>query len=650
MSWRAAISLPPLAILPAFGQKPAMLQITELSLRIAGRLLLDHANLTLPEGTHAGLVGRNGTGKTTLFKAITGDLSSETGSVYLPKGLKIGQVAQEAPATEQSLLEIVLEADTERNALMAESETATDPHRISEIHIRLADIEAHSAEARAASILSGLGFDAAAQARPASSFSGGWRMRVALAAVLFAEPDLLLLDEPTNYLDLEGTLWLETYVAKYPHTVLMISHDRDLLNKAVNSIVHLENQKLTFYKGGYDQFERQRAENLELQGKARVKQEAKRQHMEAFVARFRAKASKAKQAQSRLKMLEKMKPIASVIEDNVAPFNFPAPVKEAASPIIAMHGVSTGYEKDRPILKHMDLRIDADDRIALLGSNGNGKSTFAKLIANRLKAFGGSSTTAPGLKVAFFAQHQMEDLRPEENPIEHVRRLMPDAPEAKVRARVAQMGLATTKMMTPAKDLSGGEKARLLMGLAAFEGPNLLILDEPTNHLDIDSREALVEALNEFPGAVILISHDPHLVESTVDRLWLVHDGTVKNFDGDMDEYRQMVLNGSISGTTGQRDKREQPKMVNKAELRKQAAQRRIEYAPLAKKIKEAEALVESHHKKIQQIESLMAQPGNDPARMQQLGKDRTEAQNRLAMTEENWMKLSEDYEAKMNA
>ena len=624
-----------------------MLTLTDLSLRIAGRLLLDKASLALPAGAKAGLVGRNGTGKTTLFRAITGELAPEGGSVFLPKNTKIGQVAQEAPATEQSLLEIVLDADSERTALLAEAETATDPHRIAEVHIRLADIDAHSAEARAGAILSGLGFDAAAQARPASSFSGGWRMRVALAAVLFAEPSLLLLDEPTNYLDLEGTLWLESYVAKYPHTVLMISHDRDLLNKAVNSIVHLDQQKLTYYRGGYDQFERQRSEALELQGKARVKQEAKKAHMEAFVARFRAKASKAKQAQSRLKMLEKMKPIASVIEDHVAPFGLPGPVKEAASPIIAMRDISTGYEPGKPILKHLDLRIDADDRIALLGANGNGKSTFAKLVAGRLKSFDGSSTIAPGLKVAFFAQHQLDDLRPEENSIEHVRRLMPDAPEAKVRARVAQMGLATAKMMTAAKDLSGGEKARLLMGLAAFEGPNLLILDEPTNHLDIDSREALVEALNDFPGAVILISHDQHLVEATVDRLWLVHEGTVKPFEGDLDEYKQLVLNGTISGTIGQRDKRSEPN-VNKAELRKLAAQRRIKYAPLAAKIKEAEALVGKLQNQIQALEAEFSNSANSPDRVKALGMDRTAAQNRLAIAEEKWLALSEEYETAM--
>ena len=390
-----------------------MITLTDLSLRIAGRLLIDHATLSLPEGAKAGLVGRNGTGKTTLFRAITGDLAPETGSIHLPKNMRIGQVAQEAPGTDEPLIEIVLKADTERLALMAEAETASDPHRIAEIQTRLSDIQAHSAEARAAAILAGLGFDADAQKRPAKSFSGGWRMRVALAAVLFAEPDLLLLDEPTNYLDLEGTLWLETYLSRYPHTVLLISHDRDLLNRAVNSIVHLDQQKLTFWRGGYDQFERQRAEKAILQEKSREKQEAKRKHMESFVERFRAKASKARQAQSRLKALERMAPIAAAVNDHVAPIRFPEPEKRAASPAIALEGVSVGYTPGEPVLKRLTLRIDADDRIALLGANGNGKSTFAKLIAGRLQPETGSLTLSPNLKVAFFAQHQMDDLRPD---------------------------------------------------------------------------------------------------------------------------------------------------------------------------------------------------------------------------------------------
>ncbi|RJG45736.1 ABC-F family ATP-binding cassette domain-containing protein [Mesorhizobium sp. DCY119] len=620
-----------------------MLIINDLSLRIAGRLLLDHASLTLPAGTKAGLVGRNGTGKTTLFKAITGDMSAETGSVSLPKNLRIGQVAQEAPGTEEPLIEIVLKADLERAALLEEEKTATDPHRIAEIHIRLADIDAHSAEARAATILAGLGFDDAAQRRPASSFSGGWRMRVALAAVLFSEPDLLLLDEPTNYLDLEGTLWLETYVSKYPHTVLLISHDRDLLNRAVNSIVHLDQKKLTFWRGGYDQFERQLSEQRELQEKGRVKQEAARKHLQSFVDRFRAKASKARQAQSRIKALEKMKPISALLEDSVRPFHFPEPVKTVASPIVALDGVDVGYQPGSPILKKMTLRIDADDRIALLGANGNGKSTFAKLLAGRLKQEKGSMTIAPGLKVSIFAQHQLDDLRPEENAYEHVRRMMPEAPESKVRARVAQFGLATEKMNTPAKDLSGGEKARLLMGLSAFEGPNLFILDEPTNHLDIDSREALIHALNEFPGAVILISHDRHLLEATADRLWLVKDGHVNPYDGDLDDYRQQITGVSANS----REKREADK-ASKADRRRESAARRAAMEPIAKEIRATEALMDRIRKRIDSIEDELANPAvyeKDPSTATQLAKERSQLNATLNGHEEKWLKLSAEYE-----
>jgi ATP-binding cassette subfamily F protein 3 len=622
----------------------AMLIIDDLSLRIAGRLLLDHASLTLPAGTKAGLVGRNGTGKTTLFRAITGDMPSETGSISFPKNTRIGQVAQEAPGTEEPLIEIVLKADTERAALLEEEKTATDPHRIADIHIRLADIDAHSAEARAATILAGLGFDDEAQRRPASSFSGGWRMRVALAAVLFARPDLLLLDEPTNYLDLEGTLWLENYVAKYPHTVLLISHDRDLLNRAVNSIVHLDKQKLTFWRGGYDQFERQISEQRELQEKSRVKQEAARKHLQSFVDRFRAKASKARQAQSRIKALEKMKPIAAVVDDTVRPFAFPEPVKTVASPIVALSGVDVGYAPGKPVLKKLNLRIDNDDRIALLGANGNGKSTFAKLLAGRLKGETGTMTVAPGLKVAIFAQHQLDDLRPEENAYEHVRRLMPEAPEAKVRAKVANFGLATEKMNTPAKDLSGGEKARLLMGLAAFDGPNLFILDEPTNHLDIDSREALVHALNDFPGAVILISHDRHLLEATADRLWLVKDGMVNPYDGDLDDYKTLVTGVSVNS----REKREAEK-ASKADRRREAAARRAALEPLAREIRTTEGLMDRLRRRIDTIEDQLADPAlyeKDPVGATRLARERSDLAGQLSRNEERWLEMSAEYEA----
>ncbi len=620
-----------------------MLIINDLSLRIAGRLLLDHASLTLPAGTKAGLVGRNGTGKTTLFRAITGDMASETGSISLPRGLRIGQVAQEAPGTEEPLIEIVLKADKERAALLEEEKTATDPHRIAEIHIRLADIDAHSAEARAATILSGLGFDEEAQKRPASSFSGGWRMRVALAAVLFSEPDLLLLDEPTNYLDLEGTLWLETYVAKYPHTVLLISHDRDLLNRAVNSIVHLDSKKLTFWRGGYDQFERQLAEQRELQEKSRAKQEAHRKHLQSFIDRFRAKASKARQAQSRIKALERMKPVGAVLDDSVRPFSFPEPQKTVASPIVALSGVDVGYQPGKPVLKRMTLRIDNDDRIALLGANGNGKSTFAKLLAGRLAPETGTITVAPGLKTSIFAQHQLDDLRPEENAYEHVRRLMPDAPESKVRARVAQFGLSTEKMNTPAKDLSGGEKARLLMGLAAFEGPNLFILDEPTNHLDIDSREALIHALNDFPGAVILISHDRHLLEATADRLWLVRDGAVQPFDGDLDDYKTLV-----TGQPADRRDRREAEKASKADRRREAAQRRAALEPLAKQIRATEGLMERLRKRIDLIEDELGDPAlyeKDAARATKLAKERSDLVTQLGGHEERWLEMSAEYE-----
>ncbi len=620
-----------------------MLTISDLSLRMAGRLLLDHASLTLPAGTKAGLVGRNGTGKTTLFRAITGDLSAETGTIDLPKSTRIGQVAQEAPGTEEALIEIVLKADTERLALLEEAETAKDAHRIAEIQIRLADIDAHSAESRAATILAGLGFDDAAQRRPASSFSGGWRMRVALASVLFAQPDLLLLDEPTNYLDLEGTLWLENYVARYPNTVLLISHDRDLLNRAVSSIIHLESQKLQFWRGNYDSFERQREESLILQEKSRVKQEAQRKHLQSFVDRFRAKASKARQAQSRIKALERMKPIAALSNDTVRPFSFPEPVKTVASPIIAMNGVNVGYAPGKPVLNRLTLRVDADDRIALLGANGNGKSTFAKLLAGRLKQEAGSITVAPGLKVSIFAQHQLDDLRPDENAYEHVRRLMPDAPESKARAKVAQFGLSTEKMNTKAKDLSGGEKARLLMGLAAFDGPNLFILDEPTNHLDIDSREQLVHALNDFPGAVILVSHDRHLIEATADRLWLVKDGSVAPYDGDLGDYRQLV-----TGSSGDRRERREADKASKSDRRREAAQRRAANEPLAKEIKATEALMERLRKRLGAIEAELGDPAlydKEPAKATRLAKERSELGSNISTQEERWLTLSAQYE-----
>ncbi|AXS40610.1 ABC-F family ATP-binding cassette domain-containing protein [Breoghania sp. L-A4] len=622
-----------------------MLHVNELTYRIAGRTLLDQASVVVPEGAKVGLVGRNGTGKSTLFGLITGDLSPESGSLTVRRNARVGQVAQEAPGSDISLIDVVLAADTERSALLAEAETATDPHRIGEIHMRLADIDSHTAEARAGSILHGLGFSAAAQQQPCSAFSGGWRMRVALAAVLFSEPDLLLLDEPTNYLDLEGTLWLETYIARYPYTVLLISHDRDLLNKAVDTIVHLDQLKLTSYRGGYDNFERQRRENMAVQEKHREKQETQRKHMEAFVNRFRAKASKARQAQSRLKMLERMEPIQAAANDMRQPISFPEPKVVPAPPLIALEGASVGYD-GKPVLKNLNLRLDPDDRIALLGANGNGKSTFAKLLAGRLELISGHMARANKMKIAYFAQHQLDELVPEHSPVQHVRARMPGEPEGKVRGRVARFGLPTDRMETAAKDLSGGEKARLLLGLATFDGPNLLILDEPTNHLDIDSREALVFALNDYQGAVILISHDRHLVEASADRLWLVADGTVTNYDGDMEEYRKMILQGGKGADrAGEMDKQQRGSAQDR---RRGAAEKRAQLAPLRKQIQAAERKVEKLQGDIKRFDRLLADPelyARDPLKATQLAKRKADTEKALARAEEDWLGMTSQYE-----
>src|SRR6201995_1850858 len=519
-----------------------MLSISDISVRIAGRLLIENSSVQIVPGARVGFVGRNGVGKSTLFHAIRGELSTEHGSVTLPRLWRVGSLAQEAPDGPESLIEVVLKADLERDALLREADTATDPHRIAEIQTRLVDIDAHSAPARAAAILSGLGFSAADQLRPCAEFSGGWRMRVALAATLFAAPDLLLLDEPTNYLDLEGTLWLEDHLAHYPRTVIVISHDRDLLDTSVDQILHLDRGKLTLYRGTYSSFEEQRATREMLDAKHVKRQEAERKRLQAFVDRFKAKASKARQAQSRVKMLERMKPVTALVTQDVREINFPAPEKVLSPPIIAVDNVAVGYEPDKPVLNRVTLRIDNDDRIALLGANGNGKSTLVKLLANRLKPFSGSITRAEKLSIAYFAQHQLDELNEDASTYDHVRKLMPEAPESKVRGRAGAIGFSGKAADTQVKSLSGGEKARLLLGLATFFGANMIILDEPTNHLDIDSRAALAEAINEFPGAVIMVSHDRYLIEACADQLWVVADHAVTSYDGDLDDYRRMVL------------------------------------------------------------------------------------------------------------
>jgi ATP-binding cassette, subfamily F, member 3 len=536
-----------------------MLRIEDITYSVEGRPLFEGASATIPAGHKVGLVGRNGAGKTTLFRLIRGELALEGGSISLPSRARIGGVAQEVPSSATSLLDTVLAAHTERADLLAEAATATDPARIADIQTRLTDIDAWSAEGRASAILRGLGFDTEAQQRPCSDFSGGWRMRVALAGVLFAQPDLLLLDEPTNYLDLEGALWLESYLARYPHTVIIISHDRGLLNRAVNSILHLDARKLTLWSGGYDSFARLRAEQIAVQTAEAKKQEARRAHLQSFVDRFKAKASKAVQAQSRVKMLEKMTPITPPEEAKKQVFTFPAP-EELSPPIINMDGVAVGYGGP-PVLRGLSLRIDQDDRIALLGRNGEGKSTLSKLLAGKLPAMAGKVTRSSKLRIGYFAQHQVDELHLDETPLQHLQRLRPAEGQPRLRARLAGFGLVADQAETVVGRLSGGQKARLSLLLATIDAPHLLILDEPTNHLDIESREALVVALTEYSGAVILVSHDMHLLGLVADRLWLVKGGKVAPYGKDLEAYRAELLEREApQGKPDKPEKAEKPK------------------------------------------------------------------------------------------
>lgn len=519
-----------------------MLRLNSISYSIAGRPLIEDASATIPDGHKVGVVGRNGTGKTTLFRLIRGELTLDTGDISLPARARIGGVAQEVPSNEVSLIDTVLAADTERAELMAESETATEPNRIAEIQTRLADIDAWSAEARASSILRGLGFSTEEQSMPCSAFSGGWRMRVALAAVLFSQPDLLLLDEPTNYLDLEGAVWLENYLAKYPHSVLIVSHDRGLLNRAVGSILHLEDRKLTLYQGGYDAFAQTRASRLAVAEAEAKKQDQRRAHLQSYVDRFRYKADKARQAQSRIKALAKMQPITRPQEAALRRFSFPEP-EELSPPILRVENGDVGYD-GTVVLGRLDLRIDQDDRIALLGRNGQGKSTLSKLLSGRLEAMAGRVTQSSKLRVGYFAQHQVDELFVDETPLDHLRRLRPDETPAKLRARLGGFGIGSEQADTLVGSLSGGQKARLSLMLATNDAPHMLILDEPTNHLDIESREALVEALTTYSGAVVLVSHDMHLLSLVADRLWLVKDGRVTPYEDDLEDYRKLLLMG----------------------------------------------------------------------------------------------------------
>jgi ATP-binding cassette subfamily F protein 3 len=612
-----------------------MLEIADLSYRVAGRPLFDSASAFIAEGWKVGLIGRNGTGKTTLLRLIREEAGAPNGSIRVRRGARMGFVAQEVQPVDDALLDVVLAADAEMTALNVEAETATDPQRIADIHMRLAEIDAYSAEARASAILVGLGFAQDDLRRPAREFSGGWRMRAALAGVLFSAPDLLVLDEPTNYLDLEGAAWLEDYLRDYPHTVVVVSHDREMLNRSVTHVLALDNQKLEVFVGGYDAYLKKRAERFMLASSMKAKQEAQRAHLQSFIDRFRAKASKARQAQSRIKQLEKMQDIAVPIEDRTVPFHFEDPA-ELASPLVVLDDCELGYVEGRPVLSHVSLRLDHDDRIVVIGPNGQGKTTLVKSIAAKLALLKGKRTASGKAVMGYFSQDQLDELREGETVLEHVRDLEPDWAPPKLRSLAARMGFGVDKIDTKVQNLSGGEKVRLLLGLMAHQKPHVLILDEPTSHLDIDSREALIHAINEYEGAVLLITHDIYLAEACADRLWLVYHGRARQYDGDLDDYRKLVLAADRPSDKG-------GKLAAAVRADEPVRPKASAYT-LKQRLAAAESEMEQAQETIAHVDAALADPSlfsRDPARGALLGKERADAVAALERAEAAWLEAS---------
>ena len=559
-----------------------MLNLNGITVRLGGRTILDRATAALPPYGRIGLIGRNGAGKSTLMKVMIGSLEADDGSLEMPKGTRIGYIAQEAPAGDSTPFDTVLAADTERAALMAESEQeGLDPDRMAEVHERLIAIDAYTAPARASRILVGLGFDEDMQGQPLDSFSGGWKMRVALASVLFSQPELLLLDEPSNHLDLEATLWLENFLKGYPAMMVVISHERDLLNNVVDHILHLDNGQVTLYSGGYDSFERQRAERAAQLAAAKASQDAQRAKLQEYVARNSARASTAKQAQSRAKALARMQPIAAMAEDPTLSFDFPSP-DELKPPLVTLDLASVGYTEGKPILQRLNLRIDPDDRIALLGRNGNGKTTLARLLAAQLTPMEGQMSASGKMRVGYFTQYQVEELDGDDTPLEHMTQQMKGASPGAVRAQLGRFGFSGAKATTKVGKLSGGERARLALALITRDAPHMLILDEPTNHLDVDAREALVQALNEYEGTVVLVSHDRHMLELTADRLVLVDGGTATEFSGTIEDYTDFIL--------GKGPAKEKMSKTDRKEDKKAAAASREAQAKLKRDVSDAEA------------------------------------------------------------
>jgi ATP-binding cassette, subfamily F, member 3 len=618
-----------------------MLTINGITVRLGGRTILDRASATVPPGARLGLIGRNGAGKSTLMKALIGAIEPDEGEIDLPRRARLGYIAQEAPHGSTTPIETVLAADTERTALLVEAETCEDPDRLGEVYDRLIAIDAYTAPSRAARILLGLGFDEAMQERSLDSFSGGWKMRVALGALLFSQPDVLLLDEPSNHLDLEATLWLENFLKSYPATLVVISHERDLLNNVVDHILHLQGGQLTLYPGNYDDFERQRAERAAQLAAAKAAQDAQRAKLADYVRRNSARASTAKQAQSRAKMLAKMQPIAALLEDPSLSFDFPDPA-ELRPPLITLDLAAVGYG-ETPILRRLNLRIDPDDRIALLGRNGNGKTTLARLLAAQLAPMEGEMMAAGKMKVGYFTQYQVEELSGDDTPLQHMARLMDGKPPSVVRAHLGRFGFAGEKATTLVGKLSGGERARLALALITYDAPHILILDEPTNHLDVDAREALVQALNAYSGAVILISHDRHMVELAADRLVLVDGGTARNYDGSMEDYIDFVL--------GRNQPKDESRAGNGKKGRKAAARDAETVRQLRSKVVEMEKAIARLHAECAAVDAALADPAGASAAlarlpMADLAQRRAQLTRDLEETEVAWLAASEALEA----
>ncbi|MBC6404622.1 MAG: ABC-F family ATP-binding cassette domain-containing protein [Rhodospirillales bacterium] len=613
-----------------------MLRLDKITLRVAGRPLLEDASASVSCGQRVGLVGPNGAGKTTLLRLIEGQLQADAGSLEITGGWRVGHLTQEPPGGSRALIDIVLSADEERSRLLAEAEDCADPACLADMHERLRTIGADSAPGRAARILAGLGFSGAQQARPASEFSGGWRMRVALASLLFRQPELLLLDEPSNHLDLEATLWLEGFLARYPGSLLLVSHDRRLLDSAVNRIIHLDGGKLVAYEGNYETFQRTRRERQAQQAAVAAKQEAQRKHIQSFVDRFRYKASKARQAQARLKTLAKLEPIVPLGNRRESRFTFPAP-QTVAPPLLAVDRVFVGYAADRPVLKNVSFRLDPDDRVGLLGANGSGKTTLIRLLAGQLRPLAGGMTRPPRLKVGYYAQDQADQLDPETTPLTLMLRDDPRGVPQRHRAHLAQFGLDAERVDTPVRHLSGGEKARLVFALVTRQAPQLLLLDEPTNHLDMEARDGLIEALNDFPGAAVVVSHDPHLLNLVTDRLWLIAGGRLRAFEGDLEDYRRQVLNER------QLEKEARAKAADKlkAPRVKPAPAKRAEQGHLKRVVSQAEQRLETLNKAKDILEQRLADPASycrPAAELKALRSKHAEIVAAIERTEEIWL------------